>query len=368
MVGGIVQLNRPFPSLTPVLPTLAATAVTILANSFVDAIAHDGLLRVITPALVATLPGMSLTLYETKHPLVNACARIERVSNRAFVEIPLAAVTEEAGAKAEISAGRNNSAFTCAYRAMSSDTSITGENILPAGLSGQGLRSGFRLSLGGVPFAPAAEINCLSLRLKIRGYDYEAIDPYCYLDSSTMLFMNGCITADAPWKLRAGLFGEYLTGTSKNFGRFDPYLFSGFTIFDPVKYRIDTVAMSYHAVGFFLERSFGVFRRDSTGATLTASYIRSSGFINTREYDFTYFFPRLINPQTYGLADEKLVLLAPEVRYTFLLRRFSCTAALRQLVPISLKGGGGGGQAGATATSQSIRGGTAVRVDAAYRW
>jgi uncharacterized membrane protein YjjP (DUF1212 family) len=62
VVGGIVQLNRPFPSLTPVLPTLAATAVTILANSFIEAIAHDGLLRVITPALVATLPGMSLTI------------------------------------------------------------------------------------------------------------------------------------------------------------------------------------------------------------------------------------------------------------------------------------------------------------------
>ena len=62
VVGGIVQLSRPFPSLIPVLPVLAAMTVTILAIWFVDATAHDGLMRVISPALVATLPGMSLTI------------------------------------------------------------------------------------------------------------------------------------------------------------------------------------------------------------------------------------------------------------------------------------------------------------------
>jgi uncharacterized membrane protein YjjP (DUF1212 family) len=62
VVGGIVQLSRPLPSLSPVLPTLAAIAVTVLATTFVESTAHDGLLRVISPALVATLPGMSLTI------------------------------------------------------------------------------------------------------------------------------------------------------------------------------------------------------------------------------------------------------------------------------------------------------------------
>lgn len=62
VVGAIVQMSRPFPSLIPILPTLAATVVTILAITFIDATAHDGLLRVITPALVVTLPGMSLTI------------------------------------------------------------------------------------------------------------------------------------------------------------------------------------------------------------------------------------------------------------------------------------------------------------------
>ncbi|WP_231748603.1 threonine/serine exporter family protein [Mycobacterium sp. M26] len=62
VVGAIVQLGRPFPSLIPVLPTLSAMIVTILATWFVADTANDGLLRVIAPSLVATLPGMALTI------------------------------------------------------------------------------------------------------------------------------------------------------------------------------------------------------------------------------------------------------------------------------------------------------------------
>ena len=62
VVGAIVALSGPLPSLVPILPTLSAFVVTVLAVWFVDATANDGLLRVISPALVATLPGMSLTI------------------------------------------------------------------------------------------------------------------------------------------------------------------------------------------------------------------------------------------------------------------------------------------------------------------
>ncbi|BBX05457.1 threonine/serine ThrE exporter family protein [Mycolicibacterium aichiense] len=62
VVGAIALLGRPFPSLSPVLPTLAAMIVTMLATWFVADTANDGLLRVIAPALVAMLPGMSLTI------------------------------------------------------------------------------------------------------------------------------------------------------------------------------------------------------------------------------------------------------------------------------------------------------------------
>ncbi|MEZ5131781.1 MAG: threonine/serine exporter family protein [Mycobacterium sp.] len=61
IVGAIVQSSVALPSLTPILPTLSALVVTLLAIWFVADTANDGLLRVITPALVATLPGMSLT-------------------------------------------------------------------------------------------------------------------------------------------------------------------------------------------------------------------------------------------------------------------------------------------------------------------
>jgi uncharacterized membrane protein YjjP (DUF1212 family) len=62
VVGAIVTIGRPLPSLTAVLPTLAAMVVTMLATWFVADAANDGLLRVISPALVAILPGMSLTI------------------------------------------------------------------------------------------------------------------------------------------------------------------------------------------------------------------------------------------------------------------------------------------------------------------
>ena len=61
VVGTIVMLSAPLPSLTPILPPLSAFVVTLLATWFVADTADDGLLRVISPALVATLPGMALT-------------------------------------------------------------------------------------------------------------------------------------------------------------------------------------------------------------------------------------------------------------------------------------------------------------------
>jgi uncharacterized membrane protein YjjP (DUF1212 family) len=60
VVGAALTLRRPLPALAPVLPTLAAMIVTVMATLFLPDTAHDGLLKVITPALVALLPGLSL--------------------------------------------------------------------------------------------------------------------------------------------------------------------------------------------------------------------------------------------------------------------------------------------------------------------
>lgn len=61
-VGLIVAAARPFPALNPILPTASALVVTLLATWFVADVADDGLLRVISPALIATLPGMALVI------------------------------------------------------------------------------------------------------------------------------------------------------------------------------------------------------------------------------------------------------------------------------------------------------------------
>jgi uncharacterized membrane protein YjjP (DUF1212 family) len=62
VVGLIVQISSRFPNLTPIVPTLAAVVVTLLAIWFVADVAGDGLLRVISPPLIATLPGMALVV------------------------------------------------------------------------------------------------------------------------------------------------------------------------------------------------------------------------------------------------------------------------------------------------------------------
>lgn len=62
VVAAILQLTRPFPALNPVVPIFSALVVAALATWFVAEAAHESLMMVITPALVAMLPGVSLTV------------------------------------------------------------------------------------------------------------------------------------------------------------------------------------------------------------------------------------------------------------------------------------------------------------------
>lgn len=62
VVGIIVIAAQQFPSLSAIVPSLAAGAVTVLATWFIADAANDGLFRVIAPALVAILPGLALTV------------------------------------------------------------------------------------------------------------------------------------------------------------------------------------------------------------------------------------------------------------------------------------------------------------------
>lgn len=62
VVGLIIVATRPFPALEPILPTLSAMVVTILATLFVSDAANEGMLRIISPALVTLLPGVPMTI------------------------------------------------------------------------------------------------------------------------------------------------------------------------------------------------------------------------------------------------------------------------------------------------------------------
>jgi uncharacterized membrane protein YjjP (DUF1212 family) len=62
VVGVIVVGTQPFPALEPIVPTLSAMVVTILATLFVADAANEGMLRIISPALVTLLPGVPITI------------------------------------------------------------------------------------------------------------------------------------------------------------------------------------------------------------------------------------------------------------------------------------------------------------------
>ena len=62
VVGVVVVVARRLPTLAAIVPSFSAAVVTMLATWFVADAAGDELLRIIAPALVATLPGLSLTI------------------------------------------------------------------------------------------------------------------------------------------------------------------------------------------------------------------------------------------------------------------------------------------------------------------
>ncbi|MGV0834417.1 threonine/serine ThrE exporter family protein [Mycolicibacterium thermoresistibile] len=62
LVGFIVTIGASLPALTPIAPAVAAMVVTALSAGFIAEAANDNLLRVISPPLVAILPGLALTI------------------------------------------------------------------------------------------------------------------------------------------------------------------------------------------------------------------------------------------------------------------------------------------------------------------
>lgn len=62
IVGLVLMVGRWLPSANTVLPPLAAIIATILTTWYLAGAAGDGLLRVLAPALISVLPGMTLAI------------------------------------------------------------------------------------------------------------------------------------------------------------------------------------------------------------------------------------------------------------------------------------------------------------------
>lgn len=62
LVGGIVVFGQKFATLSLILPVFTAFAVVLVVELAVKPFVHDDVLRLVTPALVSFLPGMTLTV------------------------------------------------------------------------------------------------------------------------------------------------------------------------------------------------------------------------------------------------------------------------------------------------------------------
>ncbi|MGP6172512.1 threonine/serine ThrE exporter family protein [Microbacterium sp. A204] len=62
IVGAIVVFGNRSPTLSLILPVLTAFAVTLLISLLVRPLVHDDVLRLVAPALVTFLPGLTLTI------------------------------------------------------------------------------------------------------------------------------------------------------------------------------------------------------------------------------------------------------------------------------------------------------------------
>ncbi len=61
VVGSVLMIAPRLPGLAPIQSTVSALLVTVLAGAFLADVAGDGILRIITPPLIALLPGFALT-------------------------------------------------------------------------------------------------------------------------------------------------------------------------------------------------------------------------------------------------------------------------------------------------------------------
>jgi hypothetical protein len=322
-------------------------------------------------ALTATcsMTSLHVGLYEKKQPLLSALGRIENTSSHNAIELPVAAADQEYGAFSTFRMGQDSCGMAMGYAQTSSDTGPALNSALPVKIAGSGWHCRIAAAATSIPLSPWLCIAWRSREMQLRGYDGNAPEPYCYLDSNRLIHTCFKTGFGLPWKLECGVFTESAMCHSVLHGRFDPYPFSAFTIFDPVKFRLDTLGIRYRSAGGTIGRAFSASTRDRITTRLTVAWVELEGSLATREYNFSFVIPRLINQRSWSIAHERRLLITPEALYSFRWNGLTCTGLLRQIIPLDIEsfGGRGAANSGASAENRSVHGGTTVRVTVEYR-
>jgi hypothetical protein len=311
-----------------------------------------------------------VSLYEKRSCFQNISGGITKQSNRSRIDLPLCAASQEFGVRTALRLHEDTCGLHAAWITTESAAGAGNGTDLPSKITANGFYGHAGCIGSTLPLSPWLSFSSWIHGFGICGFDVNGTDTYFALDSNGYygtLFKAGI---HLPLKVIFGAFRERFSLHSDLHGQFDPYPFSAYSIFDPVKYRLDTLAVACRAHGIVVEREFILPRKNRLHVSLWTSYIRLYGTMQTREWDFSFLIPRLINPRETSLADEKRLLLIPQLHYTIGWHRMVFAGSLRQIIPIDLHdiAKDGGRKDAPAATKRTMRGGITAGVTVDYTW
>jgi hypothetical protein len=295
-------------------------------------------------------------------PLTNFT--VTNTGDSAHVSASARAVYQTLGITAHLQKPSLTLEFNGAYAVLRSDTQTIASTEVPVTLRAGAVHASAYAQLNMLPCKPSVKINAGLAQPVVRSYDGKGGPEYFYLNDNTSVFGSAELSGSVPLAIEAGMTAEYFSFNTNAAGRLDPYMFSSMTFFVPTKYKIDSLLLNYSSIGFFAQRRQPVFNFWQLQEMLSVSRIVITSSTHTREFDFSYIIPRLINPRTSTIIDEDVLLFVVGLNNSIhVSSKTTITAGIQQALPVTLThkssvSSSGQSSGGSNTGFLSVRGGT----------
>jgi hypothetical protein len=301
--------------------------------------------------------------YIKKTSLPAAHGRIQNAASGAAADFWLAAQRKTYGCYAAAQRPFFTATIDAGYSEIFSDTGLLTDAALPVTVSARALHGALRVRFPLVALRPELTLTAASAHPRLRAFDQPGGPYFFRADSNAAYAASGELSGSVPGGITTGLCAEYFSFGNIISGLLDPYLFSNMSVFDPKKYKIDSLRARYWSYGAFVARKQKLFPWWELDAALTAVRASARSCIRTRTYDFTYIIPVLTDPRKIVLIDEDYLLFVLAISTSVRYHGVTFGVNAQQAIPIGLKKGrGGAGPGPGAATKKSVGGGTRIEV------